>query len=214
MSDIVEPILEPEGREFAAPSAFALGFFLFAGVLLPVAALVAEMGWRICAQDLFDPIPTWWHVLLVAFVPITNLQTWLAFRRGHTLRPGWLSFANGVAIFISLFYALIFAPVVPLAVIAILLVFLGLLPLAPLFSLIAGILMRRRMRRLYPSTASRWFQWKALAGALLFVIVAVSLSELNFTITRLGIAKANSTDLKTQEEGVALLRNYGDTLSA
>ncbi len=210
MIDNPEQNFEQKEIETGIPGSFALGFYFFAGVLLPVAALIAELGWRICAENFFDPIPTWWHVLLVSFVPITNLQTWLSFRRGYASRPGWLSFANGVSIFISLFYALIFAPVVPIAIIAILLVLLGLLPLAPLFSLVSGIMMRRKLAQLYPSARSPWFQWKALGAAFLFVVTAFGLAELNFTITRHGIAKANSTNAKTQQEGVGLLRSFGD----
>ena len=119
MSDATESNFDRNEQEPQRPGSFTLGFFLTAGVLLPLAALLVELSSRWCAEELFDPIPTWWHVLLVAFVPITNFQTWLAFNRGYTKRPGWLSFANGVSIFITLFYAVIFAPTVPIAIIGI-----------------------------------------------------------------------------------------------
>lgn len=210
MEETSEPSAEREPTiDDRKPGSFALGFYLFAGVILPVAALVIEMVSRICAENLFDPLPTWWHVLLVAFVPVTNFQTWSALKKGESKRPGWLSFANGVAIFISLYYALVFLPVLPLAVIAIVFFLFGLLPLAPLFSLIAGSLMRWKMQPL-PS-ASPWLQWKALGGALVFVVAVIGLSELNFTITRLGVTKTNSVDEATRNEGVAMLRKYGDT---
>ncbi len=211
MSNIEELSLNRDDAEARRPRSFTLGFILFAGVILPIAALLAELIWRICSEHLFDPIPTWWHVLLVAFVPVTNLQTWLAFRKGSVIRPWWISFANGVAIFISLFYALIFASLIPIAIIGILFFLIGLLPLAPLFSLIAAIIMRVKMRHIYPVDTSVLLQWKALAAAFLLVSAVVGLSELNFTVTRLGVHKANSTDGRIQDEGVALLRKYGDT---
>lgn len=209
MSDATESDVERNENGPQQPGSFMLGFFLTAGVFLPLAALLVELSSRWCAEELFDPIPTWWHVLLVAFVPVTNFQTWLAFQRGYTKRPGWLSFANAVSIFIALFYTVIFAPITPIAIIGILLI-IGLLPLAPLFAFIAAGLIRLKMVRLYPPTVTKWFQWKALVGGFLFVIAAIGVAELNFTITRLGIVKANSTDARTQEEGVSLLRRFGD----
>ncbi len=211
MSKNLELSLNREEPETLAPNSFTLGFFLFAGVILPTAALLVELTWRICAEHLFDPIPTWWHILLVAFVPVTNFQTWFAFRKGSVVRPWWMSFANGVTIFISLFYALIFAPFIPIAVIAILFFFIGLLPLAPLLSSISTIIIRVKMGRLYPVGTANSLQWKALAAAFMFVVATLGFSEMNFTITRLGIVKANSSDLRTQDQGVALLRKYGDT---
>jgi hypothetical protein len=65
--------------EFAArPAAVTL----FAGVLLPLAALVAETCFRLCTGIFFNPLPTPLHIALVASVPATNLWTWLALRRG------------------------------------------------------------------------------------------------------------------------------------
>lgn len=211
MSESIESDAETVGFGKRKPGKFLLGFLFLGGVLLPSAALVVELIWRICAENFFDPIPTWWHVLIVAFVPATNFQAYRAFRNGYTLRPWWISFANGVSIFVSLFYGLAFAPIAPLAVIAILAAGLGLLALAPFFSLAAGIAIRAKIRTLSSETVTRAFQWKALGAAFLVVFVTLGLAELSFTITRLGILKANSTDAETQQEGVALLRKYGDT---
>ncbi len=210
MSEGEKPILGSSGSETNLPGVFGLGFLLFGGVLLPTVALFVELVWRWCAQEFFDPIPTWWHVLLVAFVPATNLQTWLALREGQISRPAWLSFANAVALFISLFYALAFAPLIPLAIIAILLLLAGLLPLAPLFSLITGIMMRLWIRRLHPRATSKLFHWKAFAAGFLFVSAVFGIAEFSFALTRLGIVKANSSDPATQQEGISLLKRFGD----
>jgi hypothetical protein len=210
MSEKAESAQVTENYDQRKPGRFLLGFLVFGGVLVPIAALFVELIWKTCAENLFDPIPTWWHVLIVAFVPATNFQIYRAFQKGYTLRPWWISFANGVSIFISLFYAVAFAPIVPIAVIAILAALLGLLPLAPFFSLIAGAVIRPKLRSLFSETRSGWLQWKALGAAFLFVFATMGLAELNFTVTRLGVLKASSTNVKTQEEGVELLRKYGD----
>lgn len=208
MNEAVEPI--HESSEQKRPGPFALGFLLFAGVILPLAALLVELTIRWCAREFFDPIPTWWHVLLVAFVPVTNLQIWIALHKEEISRPGWLSFASAVSLFISVFYTLVFAPLLPIAVFAILLFLLGLLPLAPLFSLIAGVFMRLWMKRFYPADTSSLLHWKALAAGFLFVATVFGIAEFSFSLTRLGIAKANSSDPTTQAEGVSLLKRFGD----
>ncbi|MGE3466136.1 MAG: VIT domain-containing protein [Pyrinomonadaceae bacterium] len=211
MNSNPEQRLDQAEDEIEFPGSWLMGFFLFGGVLLPMVALVVELATGYCSQHFFDPIPTWWHVLMVAFVPATNFQTWLAFRTGYTLRPTWLSFANAISIFVSLYYTLIFAPLLPIAIIAILAFFLGLLPLSPVFSLIAALGMRFRMRLLFRSSFSNLFQWKTLAGGFFLVFSSLAIGEARFTVTRVGIAKANSADAATQYEGVAMLRRFGDT---
>ncbi len=59
-------------------------FTLLAGVILPSISILVETTTHICAEDFFDPIPTLWHVLLVVFVPLDNLQVWLAVCKGGT----------------------------------------------------------------------------------------------------------------------------------
>lgn len=187
-----------------------LGFLFFAGVFLPSAAFVIELTTRWCAGEFFDPMPTWWHVLFVFFVPVTNLQIWLAIYQGNTKRIKWLSFANAVTIFISLFYAIIFAPITPIAVFAIILFFTGLLPLSPLFSLVAAILMRRQLKKLVPSQKPFALQWKGLAAVFLLVLFAITLAELSFTLTKIGIRRANAESIEEQNNGVTFLRRFGN----
>ncbi len=204
------PIFGAEEAEFRKSGGFANFVYIGFGVILPAFVLLLELGTQWCAEVLFDPIPTWWHVLLVVFVPVTNLQTWLALRKGETKRPFWLSFANGVALFVALYYTIIFAPVTPIAIIAIIYFLIGLLPLAPFLSLIAAISMRWKLSALRPRSASIWFHWKAFAAAFVLVVAAFGIAELRFLITRAGIAKANSADAAVRDEGLSLLRRFGD----
>lgn len=207
MSDKFNEETISDSRE---PRPFYFGFLFFAGVLLPFAAFFIELTSRWCARELFDPMPTWWHVLFVAFVPVTNLQTWLAIRRGSSERLSWLGFANAVTIFIAFFYTIIFAPVTPIAVFGIIVFLIGLLPLAPLFSLLAALLMRRQLRKFSPAGKPLTLRWKGLAIALPLVFVSIALAELPFTITKIGVRQVNSATIEEQNQGLYFLRKYGD----
>jgi len=67
------------------------GFMLFIlGILLPAITLGFEYSTGISAGVLFDPIPSWIHILLVALVPASNL--WLGGPRDantQAAKPGW-----------------------------------------------------------------------------------------------------------------------------
>jgi len=122
--------------------------FLIFGVVLPATTLIAELATNMCAEGIFDPLPTPLHVLLVALVPISNLAVWLV-GRGHMAE--WLktvSLLNGLAIGISAYYFALFMPLVPFALIGILFG-IGLFPLSPLFALAAGIKARLFLRSAY-----------------------------------------------------------------
>lgn len=129
----MESIVNPQPAEAVEKSSYYMSFLFIGGVLLPAAAFGLELLTRMCAQNFFDPMPTWWHTLFVFFVAATNLQTWQALRRNRTERTIWLGFANAVAVFVALFYTILFAPLLPIAIIGLLAALLGLLPLAPLF---------------------------------------------------------------------------------
>ncbi len=205
-----ETNLENTSIKLPTKSSFYFGFLFFAGILLPMTSFLIELFLRWSATELFDPMPTWWHAFFVLFVPITNFQTWWAIRNGNTERLSWLSFANAIAIFIALFYSLIFAPIVPIAVIAIIVFFIGLLPLAPLFSLIAAVMMRRQLRKLQPKNMPLTLRWQGLVIGFLIVFVAIGLAELPLTLTKIGIEKANSGTIDEQNKGLDFLRSYGD----
>src|SRR5262249_23714151 len=89
---------------------------LFFGVLLPAAVIVLELPVHLCAQTLFDPLPTYWHALAAALVPASNLLLWVRLRHRGVAPIKWLAFVNGVGIAIAGAYSLLFLPVLPLAV--------------------------------------------------------------------------------------------------
>src|SRR5882724_11159827 len=70
-------------------------------VIYPAAVIAIELASGLCASALFDPMPTFWHVLAVSFVPVSNL---LAFdhlqrdapRLGAPRHSVWFALANGI----------------------------------------------------------------------------------------------------------------------
>lgn len=181
---------------------------LFAGVILPAISIAVETTTHICAEDFFDPIPTLWHVLLVVFVPLANLQAWLAIRKGHTSRGALLGLTNAVAIGIALFYTIVYIPLLPLAAIALIFAGLGLLPLAPLCALVSGLVLRRQLRGIVAQEFS--VTTKGLAAGLALAFAAIVLIELPATLTRAGLQMAASESTVQSAQGLRWLRAVGN----
>lgn len=182
--------------------------FLVGGAIFPLCVVVFELETRMCAADLLDPMPTIWHVLLVAFVPCANFWLWHALRGQHARHLKLLGIANIVAIGVSFLYALVFLPVLPFAVIATMMFGIGLLPMAPLFALIAAL--RGRFYLQKSSGATRfWRVPGTMLGAVVF-LVAVVLIELPITGTRVCMNMALSDHPDTRSTAVRLLRVIGN----
>jgi len=185
-----------------------LGLIL-CGVLLPAATIAVELATRMCADTFFDPLPTFWHVLLAASVPAANLAAVFALARdGDSLpSPLWpLGVLNGVAIAAGVYFAVLFLPLLPLAVIAIAALGLGLLPMSPLLGAIAALVARYRLGGLAASSGRPLHgTWPGIAGAaLLLACLAVP-----GAVTSHGLQMASSDDGTVREDGIRLLRRYG-----
>jgi hypothetical protein len=189
--------------------AFGLAFTMLGGIVLPAISILVETTSHICAETFFDPIPTTWHVVMVVFVPLAQLQVWLAVEKGSTERPVLLGLANAAAIGISLFYTIIYLPLLPLAFAALIFMGLGVLPMAPLFSLVSAIVLRRKLRRIAPP--SHAVRWRGLVVGLALSLAAVVPVELPIAMTRVGLqmaSRASSPERRTR--GLRLLRDYGN----
>ena len=104
------------------------------GVLLPAGTLFYERIAHFCAQHLFDPLPSFLHVLVVAWVPLgflIVLNGALPSDRLHRHVPTVLG--SGLAI--SLIYTLPFVPLLGIAVVAILFLWAGFPTLGPTLGL-------------------------------------------------------------------------------
>ncbi|MDX2307932.1 MAG: VIT domain-containing protein [Hyphomicrobium sp.] len=179
------------------------------GVVLPVAVLVIELVTGICAEALFDPIPTWGHVALVALVPAVNLAGIYFVRRAEraaVASPRWLALLFGCGLAVSAFYALLFLPLMPLAAVAILFYGLGLLPMAPLAGFVSMVILRRMIVRRSKATDTRMALGAGVvAGTLLLIAL-----DLPPALTRLGLDWAASADTRQREQGLSLIRSFGD----
>src|SRR5215510_11960112 len=63
------------------------GWLLLFGVFFPAAVIAIELATKLCAQSLFDPMPTYGHVAAVAFVPACNFLIWTALARAPAAQP-------------------------------------------------------------------------------------------------------------------------------
>jgi Vault protein inter-alpha-trypsin domain len=186
-------------------------FTFFAGVIMPAISITVEATTHICADAFFDPIPTIWHLLLVIFVPLAQLQVWFAIRKRDADRLALAGYLNAVTIGISIFYGIVYLPLVPLALLA-LLFGLGFLPLAPFFSLLASLIMRHQLKRVAATAPQRSFAVKTrgLLASLALTAAVIGVVELPATITRYGLSMATSSSPQMRSDGIRFLRRYGN----
>ncbi len=185
------------------------GFFLlYIGVIHPLLVLGIELTTGMCANDIFDPVPTVWHVLLVAAVPAGNLLVWLALRELVKVRIRTLATVNGITIGIAFFYTVVFLPLLPVALPAVLFL-VGLLPLAPLLSLIAAVRQHVYLQRL-PREAGQGLLPATGLGLGIFLMLAVALHA-SAALTRYGMHLAASGETRSERSfGIKLLRTAGN----
>jgi len=183
------------------------GILLFLiGVLLPALTLGAEFFTSMCAGAFFDPIPSLWHVLLVAFVPVANLFVWLALQNDDARYRGWLGWANGAAIGIAIFYSLIFAPLMLPGLVGIVFMGFGFLPLSPALSLVAAIGLRAKLQQFGVETRGRLpGLWCGIGLAWLALVVI----QTPAIVTRVAMQKAVSAETEEQLTGIHRLRTIG-----
>jgi hypothetical protein len=183
------------------------GVVLFFGVILPLLTLAVEFFTRFCASVFFDPMPTYWHVLAVAAVPITNLLLWRALRSVAPSRLQALVWCNGIAAGIALFFTLRYAFLLLPAVIALMVFGMGLLPMTPLLSLIATLRLGHGLRRVHPVRGRKIALAMLIGGALVLAI------DVPVMITLAGMSMANSDSSHTRAKGIRLLRTLGNEQS-
>lgn len=193
-----EPVLEQEARTPGEG-------LLILGVIFPAVVILLELTAQICAQTFFDPMPTWWHVLAVCFVPASNLLVWMHLRNSWPYNVKWLALANGGAIAIGAFYTIIFVPLLPLAIIGFLFV-IGLPPLAPLATFVSALRLRTSLRKRHKNQALT----RPLVGGLLAGLTLLLALDLPAATTRIGIQWARSGEDTQRERGLTLLRSLGD----
>lgn len=176
------------------------------GVALPLGVLLFELTAGFCSEILFDPIPTWFHALLIALVPAANAWALLAVARGKISRTTGL--LNGFALGVSAYYALQFAIVTPFAAMAVIYFGIGLIPLAPLVSFLCAIALRRRLRKTATATATPppAACWRTALPALA-ILVLLSIPQ---SVVQIGAERAADSDPGVRLRALHLLRAIGD----
>jgi hypothetical protein len=101
---------------------FSATLIILWGIVLPALTLLIEALTHMCADAFFDPLPSVGHVFAIAVVPFANAVSFWALRRRETTRIDAVIFGQSFAVAISGVYALIFAPMTPVAVFAVMFV--------------------------------------------------------------------------------------------
>jgi hypothetical protein len=179
---------------------------VFFGVIYPATVIAIELATRICAEALFDPMPTYWHTLAISLVPAGNLLLWARLRDPAPMALASLAFTNGAVSAIAGLYALLFLPLLPIAILAAA-IGIGLLPLAPLVSFVCAIKLQAGFRRKYAKNITKW-PWLGGVAAALLLLLALDIPA---AATRLGVQWAASSVPSERQRGLRLLRVLGTT---
>ncbi len=195
-------------RELLPPMAWwRRALMLFFGVLVPLGTLVFEITTRWCAQELFDPLPTLWHVLLVALVPVANFVGLLSARGWSAPARRARRILNSAAIAVGICYTLPLIPLAPFALVAVV-IGVGLLPLAPILGLVCSLILRRRLapEEAEISRTERRQGWVALGLPAVFLTGYLVPGWV--TLHQAGMAVTDESG--RSEAAVQWLRRWGD----
>ncbi len=189
----------------AQPHRFARFGVITLGVIWPAVVLAVEATTHMCANQYFDPLPRPWHAVLIAIVPCANLAALSA--RARERHRSLLLFLNGAALAIACMYAVIFLPLLPLALFALVMAGLGALPLGP-FAAVAGTLLARRVFLSENAAPRRSAFAPSLIGAACALAAPVALNAPQ-VVSTLGLSFATSHDAGRRQFGIDLLRAFG-----
>lgn len=156
------------------PGRVASVLYAVFGIFLPLATLLFEVRERLCAAEIFDPIPTWFHLGAILLVPLAVLAGLTRFHGPDPVAPPWQRWLVASATGVAAHYALILLPLSPIFVVGILYLGIGLLPLAPLIGWILLLFVGRRFRRAETAAGLRPRRtWPVAVGAFLALWLAM-----------------------------------------
>lgn len=184
---------------------FKRSLIVTCGIILPIVTFVFEILTRACTDTFFDPIPTFWHGLLIALVPVIVFWNYRFLKSAtppSALQIKLLGFIAAVAVF----YSIPFAILTPFALIGIIYFGIGLLPLAPSLSLLAALLLAQRLLKNHPKSHC---SWKTVGIGFLLGILAIGLVESPRVLTNYALSKAASKETTESLSGIRMLRTVG-----
>ncbi len=182
-------------------------FIVLFGILLPAATLAVEMSTGMSGSEYFDPIPTIWHLLAVAFVPVANGLVFYFALRSAKIPPYISGYLSACALFISLLYTIPYLPLMPIAFPAVLLYGIGFLPLSPSLALLSAVMLRRALKKRNVINAKQRVPGLLPAAATVTAIFLVL--EFQPLLTTAGLKLANSSNPTTSQRGIDILRSVG-----
>ncbi|RYD74718.1 MAG: hypothetical protein EOP84_19450, partial [Verrucomicrobiaceae bacterium] len=182
------------------------GWLIFLGIVLPVITIGFECLTRICAETLFDPMPSWLHVFLLVLVPAGNLLIVASIRQNRADRVCWLVPLQGFILVVAAAYTLLLAPLIPFAPIGVVFYGLGIIPLAPPLALLGCGLGLSRLKALAEQEKKPMPRvWPAMFASAALLIVG----PLHGIFTNWALSMSTSTDRAAAQRGISLLRNFG-----
>lgn len=183
-------------------------FVLLAGVVLPAATICFELATRMCSSIFFDPIPTAWHAVLLALVPITNAIVLILYSKRSDRYVRLLTFLAGASIGVEFGYSIIFLPLIPLSVIGIMAFGIGLCGLSPFFAFAASIISGNRLKELYPQPSIKRARalWSGIIAAALILIVYIASNYATYHCLEM----ASSANEERSLRGVRMIRMFGN----
>ncbi|MDR1915968.1 MAG: hypothetical protein LBQ58_05280 [Synergistaceae bacterium] len=198
-------------RTDAVTSIAGMVLYIFA-IILSLAAVLTELSLRVCAGTFGDPLPSILHVAGFLAVPATLAITLVILKVGvsrASLR--WTHLLNGFVTATTLWYTMMFLPVMPLS--AMLLPFFftgfglfGLLPFAPGLSLIAAFRQRSQLKKHRPEgsmdirTPRWWF-----AGVAVAVVMFGGWEAWQYSVSY-EITQAITGDAETRRAAITALK--------
>jgi hypothetical protein len=175
---------------------------MFFGVILPVLVILLEVFTGFCGGAFFDPVPTFWHAILLISVPVLNF--WLL-KKGGTAGSREQGIAAGVMLIVAGFYGLLFVPLLPLSIPAVVVFGMGFLSLSPILAFWAGWKIVGKNRE---KVAQPWLFRQGLRIGAVAAIFALLALEVPGLWTRVQLERAVSDEAETEEAGVAALRMF------
>lgn len=188
-------------------SAFTF-FVVVAVIVLPILVTLVELTSHMCGVQFFDPIPTWTHLALVCWVPISGVLglVWLG-QPAQRMDAVSRGFAIGLALPVTILYGLAFLPLLPLSLVALLMV-IGVLGLTPVLCACAYPFLAARLDSHLPFEAGRYQRgfWLGIGACL----CAWMLADLRAVLTAHWVQAAVRGDRAERADAIVALRRHGD----
>ena len=186
-------------------------------ILLPALALLVELLSHIGRSVYFDPIPTWFHVVLIALVPIAFYlvshindcsELYEDGDARRLKRPKITASLLGFIFPTIVYYAVLSLPVILVGVIGCI-ILVGLLILTPFFVFIgwfpAVLKLRNTLEVTRNTQAKKWLYYGMLTGLIGLVSI-----EMPDYLRQSALNKAVNGDVLAKQEGIDFLRNYAN----